>query len=101
MTSKLALYVRLEAKAGKEEALEAFLKNAQPLAQAESETVSWYAMKFTSTTFGIFDTFNDEAGRKTHLSGKIAELITEKASELLEEPPVILSLEIIASKIPA
>lgn len=40
-----ALLVRLEAKQGKEAAVETFLKSALPLALEESFTVSWYALR--------------------------------------------------------
>ena len=42
---KYALLARVEAKAGKEEAVEQFLSSALALAQEEEETVSWYALK--------------------------------------------------------
>ena len=43
--SKLAIWAQLEAKPGKEKELEAFLKSAQPLAERESGTLTWYAIK--------------------------------------------------------
>ena len=66
---KLALYVRLEAKAGKEATLKAFLESALPLAQGEASTPVWFALQFGPSTFGIFDAFADEAGRQAHLGG--------------------------------
>jgi quinol monooxygenase YgiN len=79
----VAILARLEAKAGKEAELEAFLKSALPLAQAEPGTTFWFALKIGPSTFGIFDTFRDEAGRKAHLDGPIAAALTAKAGELL------------------
>ena len=69
---KVALLARLEAKPGKEEELAALLKSALPLAENEPATISWFTFRIGSLTFGIFDTFNDEAGRLAHLSGQIA-----------------------------
>jgi len=43
--SRVAIWAQLEAKPGKERELEEFLKSAQPLAEREPETVSWYAIK--------------------------------------------------------
>jgi quinol monooxygenase YgiN len=95
---KLALLVRLEAKPGKEVELAAFLSSALPLAQGEPGTISWFAFRIGSSTFGIFDTFDDEAGRQAHLSGPIAAALMAKAPELLAKPPVIEKLDLLAGK---
>ncbi len=95
---KYALLARVEAKPGKEEAVEKFLKSALPLAEDEKETIEWFALKIGPSTFGIFDTFNDEAGREAHLSGKIAAALMEHAGELLSKPPVIEKVELLAVK---
>jgi len=50
------------------------------------------------TTFGIFDTFEDEGGRDAHLNGKIAAALMEHADELLSEPPKIEKIDILAAK---
>jgi quinol monooxygenase YgiN len=98
---KFAILALLEAKPGKEQELEAFLKSAQPLALAEPATTTWYAVKLGPARFGIFDTFKDEAGRKAHLSGEIAKALFAKADELLAGSPQIEMLQILASKSPA
>ena len=63
---------QLEAKPGKEQEVEKFLKSAQPLAEKEPETITWYAIKMGPSSYGIFDTFADESGRNAHLKGEIA-----------------------------
>ena len=45
-------------------ALADFLASALPLANAESGTTAWFALKFGPSTFGVFDAFADEAGRQ-------------------------------------
>ncbi|MFZ1658121.1 MAG: antibiotic biosynthesis monooxygenase [Flavobacteriales bacterium] len=94
----VAILARLEAKAGKEVELEAFLKSALPLAQAEPGTTLWFALKIGPSTFGLFDTFRDEAGRKAHLDGPIAAALTAKAGELLAQPPTLEMVELLAEK---
>ena len=42
---RLAIWAQLEAKPGKEKEVEEFLKSAQPLAEREAGTISWYAIK--------------------------------------------------------
>lgn len=95
---KFALFARLEAKPGKEAEVEAFLKSALPLAEKEPDTVRWYTLKLGPSTFGIFDTFPTEAGRKAHLSGPIAAALMQKAGELLSTPPSIEQVDLLAVK---
>ena len=82
---KLAIWAYLEAKPGKEKEVEEFLKSALPLAERESGTVAWYAVKIDPSQFGILDTFADEAGRNAHLNGEIAKALFAKAKDLLRE----------------
>lgn len=93
-----ALGVRLVAKPGKEGEVEAFLKAGLMLVNEEPLTVTWYAVKFDQTTFGIFDTFEADEGREAHLNGKVAETLMAKAGELLAQPPQIVRLDVIAAK---
>ena len=97
---KVGLYVRLTAKPGKEAELQKFLAGALPLANAESGTTVWFAIKYSPNTFGIFDAFADETGRKAHLTGEIAKALMAKAGELLASPPNIEQVEVMAAKIP-
>ena len=94
------LLVRLEAKAGKEEELGAFLTGALPLVEDEPETVAWFAVRMGATSFAIFDVFPDEAGRRAHLEGAVAAALGSKAGELLSEPPAIENLDVLAEKLP-
>jgi quinol monooxygenase YgiN len=98
--TKFALYVPLEAKPGKEKELAEFLRSAVPLVQAETGTVSWYAIQEGPSSFAIFDTFDDESGREAHLNGKVAAALMEKAKsgELFAKPPQIHKLAILADK---
>jgi quinol monooxygenase YgiN len=94
----LALLAILEAKPGKEDAVAAFLKSALPLASREAGTISWFAFRISTSKFGIFDTFADEAGRNAHLTGEIAKALFAKADELLATPPQLEKPEVLASK---
>ncbi len=98
--TKFGLLVTLEAKPGKEDEVEQFLRSALPLVQQEPGTISWYALRLSTSKFGIFDTFNDEAGRKAHISGKVAEALFAKASELFSQAPKIEQVDILTEKLP-
>jgi len=95
----VALFARLEAKPGKADDVAAFLKSALPLANAEPETTAWFALKLGPTTFGIFDAFQNDAGRQAHLGGQIAAELMAKAPELLAQPPKIESVDVLAAKL--
>jgi quinol monooxygenase YgiN len=100
MAVTVALYVRLEAKEGKEDEVASFLQSAQPLAEDEPDTTAWFAIKMGPSTFGIFDVFPDDSGRQAHLNGPIAAALMEKAPELLSEAPRIEQVEVLAAKLP-
>jgi len=95
---KLAILALLEAKPGKESAVAELLSAAVGLAREENATVTWYAFRTGPRTFGIFDTFADEAGRKAHLEGRIAQALLGKADELLATAPSIQMADLVAVK---
>lgn len=97
---KLALYVRLEAKPGKEQEVADFLRSGLPLVEEEPATIAWFGIQMGPSTFGIFDAFPDEAGRDAHLSGKVAAALMAKAPDLLAQPPRIEKVDLLAAKLP-
>ena len=96
----LALFVQLEAKPGREQAVEEFLRGGLAVVQQEPGTEAWFAIRLGPSTFGIFDAFPDEAGRQAHLSGQVAAALMAKAPELLSRSPVIEKVDVIAAKLP-
>ncbi len=96
----LALLVRLEAKPGKEAEVESFLREGLSVVQEEPATTAWFAIRLGPSTFGIFDAFPDEAGRQTHLTGRVAAALKAKASELFAQPPTIEKVDVLAAKLP-
>src|SRR3954471_3574223 len=97
---KLSLFVRLEAKPGKEEEVAAFLMQGLELAKQEATTPLWFALRLGPSTFGVFDAFKDEAGRQNHLNGPIAKALMANASELFAAPPSIEHLDVLGAKLP-
>jgi quinol monooxygenase YgiN len=96
----IALLVKLEAKPGKEADVESFLRGGLAVVQEEPATTTWNAIKLGPSTFGIFDTFPNEAGRQAHLAGKVAAALMAKAAELFAQPPSIKKVDILAAKLP-
>ena len=98
---KLSLLVRLEAKPGKENEVADFLQQGLQLANQEATTPLWFALRLGPTTFAIFDAFENEDGRQTHLNGPIAKVLMDNASRLLATPPVIERVEVLGANVPA
>ncbi len=97
---KLALFARLEAKAGKEKEVAKFLEAGLGMANQEVTTPIWFALRLGPTSFGIFDAFADESGRQAHLNGPIAKALMAQAPELFAKPPAIEQLEVLGAKLP-
>jgi quinol monooxygenase YgiN len=98
MALTLGLLATLKAKRGKEQELADFLFQGQALAAAEEGTRTWYAFRVDESTFGIFDTFEDEDARQAHLNGQIPQALSQVGPELLAADPDIKPVEILASK---
>lgn len=96
----VGLFVRLEAKPGKEAAVEDLLHGGLAVVQQEPATLAWFAIRLGPSSFGIFDAFPDETGRQAHLSGRVAAALLAKAPELLSRPPSIEQVDVLAVKLP-
>ena len=97
----LGLFARLEAKPGKEEDVAAFLTQGLQLANQETTTPLWFAVRLAPTTFAIFDAFHDGAGRQAHLTGPIAKALMARAPDLFASPPVIERFDVLGVKLPS
>jgi quinol monooxygenase YgiN len=94
----VGLWVRLEAKPGKEQAVEQFLRGGLALVQQEPATIAWFAVRLGPSSFAIFDVFPSDAGRQAHLNGAVAAALMAKAGELLSQPPSIEKIDVLAVK---
>jgi len=95
----LGLFVRLQAKPGKEDEVAALLVHALQLAKKEKTTPLWFTLRLSRSTFAVFDAFLDESGRQAHLNGPIAKALMANASDLFAEPPSIEATQILGAKL--
>jgi len=95
-----ALFVRLQAKPGKEAELESFLRDGLSAVMEEHDTTTWYAVRLAHDDFAIFDTFPGEKGRLAHLAGKVGRGLVVNTPELLEGMPKIEHAQVLAYKLP-
>jgi quinol monooxygenase YgiN len=97
--NRVGILATLQARPGREIKVEEFLESATPLVAAEVGTTAWFAFKVGPGTFGIFDTFNDEQGRSTHVNGEVAKALFARAEELFVTAPQIQMIDIVAEKL--
>ncbi|MGI5447596.1 putative quinol monooxygenase [Streptomyces sp. CA-243310] len=76
------------------------LRDAVRLANEEAHTIAWFAFRVDATTFGVFDTFENEEGRSAHLQGRIAAALMDAAETMLNSAPDIRPIDILAAKLP-
>jgi len=98
MAVKLGYLTLLQARPDKSDELAAFLEQGRGLAEAEEGTVTWYAFKVDDTTYGVFDSFENEDGRQAHINGEIAKGLAQVGGDLLAKDPEIKPVDLIAVK---
>ncbi len=97
---KCGLFVRLEAREGKEADVADFLTQALDLVNEEEFTPVWFALRFGPGSFAIFDAFESSDEREDHLGGKVAAALMARSAELFKTPPVIEMADVLAVKLP-
>ena len=96
----VGLWVRMEAKEGKESDAASFLEQAQPLVEEEPGTLAWFAVRLSESQFAIFDAFPHDNAREDHLGGQVAAALLKRAPELFLEMPTIERVDVLAAKLP-
>ena len=97
---KVALWVQLEAKSGKEQEVVNFLNSALPLVEHEPTIVAWFALKIGTTIFGMLDQLATKDGSQGYIHGTSAAALMSKATDLLAKPPEIIKIDVLSAKLP-
>lgn len=80
-----ATYIKLKAAPGKADYLAGLLTAAGSIvADTEPKTLYWVALRLDANNFAIFDIFANNSGREAHFAGKVANLLKDKSSILVE-----------------
>ncbi|MEL6982912.1 MAG: antibiotic biosynthesis monooxygenase [Actinomycetota bacterium] len=98
-TLPVAFVAKIVAAPGHAEELGALLTGAVELANQETGTVVWFAVRSDEHTFWIFDAFPDTAARDAHAGGEIVAALGAN-SHLLGAPPEINAADVLAMKMP-
>ena len=93
-----AVLLVLTPKDGKAAELEQLLIGALPLVEAEAKTRAWFALRFADGKCGIFDVFEDNAGRLAHLAGAVPRELAKHALTLLGGMPDPSLVDVLADK---
>ncbi len=97
---RYGLMARLKAQSSQVAETEHALKTAVPQVQAEPDTSAWFSVRFGRGEYGIFDAFATEEARLAHLKGDVGRTLLGHAPLLLDKPPEIERVDILASKMP-
>jgi hypothetical protein len=95
-----AYYIHLEAKPGKEELLQDFLQDINAGVDKEPLTGPWFALRYSKTTFGIFEGFPNAQARHTHDHGPGGQnfLRSELLYDMLAYPAQLYRLDVLHGK---
>lgn len=93
------LLLRLEAKIGKEAEVAQLLRDGLSLVLEEPATTAWFAIRIAPATFGIFDAFPNDDGRRAHLAGELAATLMARTPDLLARLPTIEEVDVVAAKL--
>ena len=96
-----AYYIHLEAKPGKEDQLMAFLRDIHSGVDQEPGTGPWFALRYSQTTFCIFEAFADAGDRHAHDAGPGGQnffLRPEVLQDILAYPAQIYRLDVLHGK---
>jgi quinol monooxygenase YgiN len=95
------LLVRMEAKRGRDGAVEDLVRSGLSSVRREASTLAWFGVRSSRRELAIFDVFESESALEAHLAGPMARALGDRATELLVAPPSIQRIDILADKIPA
>ena len=93
-----ALFVGIQADPEKIADVSRFLRGALEPVEEEPDTRDWYAIRFGTAQFAIFDTFPGNAGRLKHLLGHVGRSLILKTFTILDGLPDIRPADVLAAK---
>lgn len=94
-----AVLLTFKAKAGHEQEVEQFLRDARGFVQEEPKTNAWFALHMDGGEYGIFDVFPDNGGRFAHLTGRVPRELTKHSLSLLGSLPDMDLPSVLAEKL--
>ncbi len=95
-----AFYIHIEARPGKEAEVERMLRDIYGCVLDEPATGPWFGVRYSRTTFGIFEAFPDIAGRNAHVAGGGGDIFRDNArmNEILAYPAHVYRVDVLLNK---
>jgi hypothetical protein len=95
-----AFYIHIEALPGKSDEVQQMLRDILACVEEEPATGPWYGVRYSETTFGIFEAFPNLAGRQAHIDGGGGDIFrdVERMNAILAHPAHVYKVDVILSK---
>ena len=95
-----AFYIHIEALPGKEEEVVRMLGEIFGCVLGEPATGPWFGVRYSTTTFGIFEAFPNIAGRDAHVAGGGGDIFrdVERMNRILATPAHVFRVDVLFSK---
>jgi hypothetical protein len=95
-----AFYIQIEARPGREEEVVQMLRDIRACVEDEPATGPWFGVRYSQTSFAIFEAFPDIAGRQTHVEGGGGDIFrdVERMNRILAEPAHVKKVDVLFSK---
>ena len=98
---KKGYIIILEAKPGKEAKLEQFLQDIHDGVNQEPGTGPWFGVRFSPTTFAVFEAFPDASARHAHDAGPGGQNFFQRSGDLhdfLAHPAQLYRVDVLHGK---
>lgn len=95
-----AFYIHIEAIPGSEDQVVQMLRDILACVEQEPATGPWYGVRYSQTTFGVFEAFPNLAGRQAHVEGGGGKIFRDikRMNSILAYPAHVYRLDILMSK---
>lgn len=95
-----AFYIHIEAKPGKGGEVVQMLRDIYGCVLDEPATGPWFGVRYSPTTFGIFEAFPNIAGRDAHVAGGGGDIFRDNArmNEVLAYPAHVYRVDVLLNK---
>lgn len=95
-----AFYIHIEALPGMETEVVRMLEDILHCVEDEPATGPWYAVRYSQTTFGIFEVFPDLSGRQAHVEGGGGDIFrdVERMNAILSYPAQVYRVDVLLGK---
>ncbi|MFL1485401.1 hypothetical protein [Marinobacter sp. LN3S78] len=95
-----AFYIHIEALPGMEAEVVRMLEDILHCVEDEPATGPWYAVRYSQTTFGIFEVFPDLSGRQAHVEGGGGDIFrdVERMNAILAYPAQVYRVDVLLGK---